>query len=67
MQAIRRCAVMSAHDCRAEAILERMAQAAMAAEDRTADEETEGAAAVRRLFERRQAAEAEAIPAKDSL
>ena len=46
---------------RAEAILERRAQEAMAAEDRTVIEETEGAAAVRRLFERRHAEEAEAI------
>ena len=46
---------------RAEAILERRAQEAMAAEDRTAVEETEGAAAVRRLFERRHAEVAEAI------
>ena len=45
---------------RAEAILENRAREAMSAEDRAA--ETEGAAAVRRLFERRQSeAEAEAI------
>ena len=46
---------------RAEAILERRAQEAMAAEDRTVIAETEGAAAVRRLFERRHTEEAEAI------
>ena len=46
---------------RAEAILERRAQEAMAVEDRTLMTETEGAAAVRRLFERRHAEEAEAI------
>ena len=47
---------------RAEAILETRAREAMAAEDNNVIEETEGAAAVRRLFERRQLeAEAEAI------
>ena len=58
---------------RAEAILEMRALEAMSAEDTTAvvesravectiaDEETEGAAAVRRLFVRRQAEETEAV------
>ena len=46
---------------RAEAILEKKAKEGMAAEDRTAIAETEGARAVRRLLEKRNAKEAEAI------
>ena len=46
---------------RAEAILEKKAKEGMAAEDRTAIAETEGAIAVRRLLVKRNAKEAEAI------